>query len=184
MKMERFDTLGLKPGAGTAKPQRAKTAYVFGVVVRPRIESIFQGANIDMVEIKSTYVGGLRCESIHCPSGNTLLTDAPVDNHGKGETFSPSDLVATALGNCMMTVMGIVAQRNNIPYEGVKATVLKEMTSGPPRRIARLSVRLDMPAGLSPEQRQKLENTAHACPVHKSLHPEVEVPLEFVYPDE
>ncbi len=136
-----------------------------------------------MVKISAEYQNQLRCRAIHGPSGNALLTDALVDNHGKGESFSPSDLVATALGTCMMTVMGIVAERDRIPYEGVRVEVIKEMATAPPRRIARLQVRLEMPGGLTPDQRKKLENTAHFCPVHRSLHPDIEVDLEFVYPD-
>lgn len=136
-----------------------------------------------MVKISAEYQGDLRCKATHGPSGKILVTDAPVDNHGKGESFSPSDLVATALGTCMMTVMGIVAERNQIPYEGVCVEVNKEMSSTAPRRISRLQVRLTMPTGLSAEQRTKLENTAHACPVHRSLNPDIEMDLEFVYPE-
>lgn len=136
-----------------------------------------------MVDIYATYTGGLRCQAKHGPSGSTLLTDAPVDNMGKGEEFSPTDLVATALGTCILTTMGIVAQRNGIDFEEAKVHVVKEMTSTAPRRIAKLAVRLEMPGGLSADARTKLEHTAHACPVHRSLHPDVEVPVEFIYPD-
>ncbi len=136
-----------------------------------------------MVDIYATYTGGLRCEAKHGPSGSVLLTDAPVDNMGKGEAFSPTDLVGTALGTCILTTMAIVAERNGIVFGEARVHVIKEMTSTPPRRIARLPVRLEMPAGLSTEARSKLEHAAHACPVHQSLHPEVEVPIEFVYPD-
>jgi putative redox protein len=136
-----------------------------------------------MVDIYTDYQGGLRCEATHGPSGNKVLTDAPVDNHGKGESFSPTDLVATALGACMLTVMGIIAERHGLSLEGAKTHVVKEMTTTPPRRIARLVVRIDMPPGLSAEDRQRLENAAHACPVHKSLHPDIDIPVEFIYPD-
>jgi putative redox protein len=136
-----------------------------------------------MVDIYATYAGDLRCKAQHGPSGSTLLTDAPIDNMGKGEAFSPTDLVATALGTCILTTMAIVAERNGIPFGEAKIHVVKEMTIAPPRRIAKLKVHIDMPAGLSSESRTKLEHTAHACPVHRSLHPDVEVPVEFVYPD-
>ena len=92
-----------------------------------------------MVQINVTYQGGLRCQAVHGPSGTTLVTDAPVDNHGKGESFSPTDLVATALGACIPTVMGIVAEREKIDLTGMRVTVQKEMSAEPPRRIARLA---------------------------------------------
>lgn len=98
-----------------------------------------------MVRLTSTYEGGLRCRAEHGPSGTVLVTDAPVDNHGKGESFSPTDLVATALGACMMTIMGIVAERHGIDLVGMKAETVKEMTSEPPRRIASLRTRLTIP---------------------------------------
>lgn len=136
-----------------------------------------------MVQIHAVYEGALRCLVTHGPSGCTLQTDAPVDNHGRGEAFSPTDLVATALGTCMMTVMGIVAERHGIDLGGMRADVTKEMTATPPRRIRRLAVVLHMPSGLSPAQRQLLENAARSCPVHKSLHPDVEISITFSYPD-
>jgi len=136
-----------------------------------------------MVEIDATYEGGLRCRAKHGPSGESLVTDAPVDNQGKGEFFSPTDLVATALGTCMMTIMGIVAERDGIGLEGLRVHVEKEMTQEPPRRIASLRVTFAMPAGLSPDLLKKLERSAMACPVHRSIHPEISVPVEFVYPD-
>lgn len=136
-----------------------------------------------MVDIYSVYHGELRTEARHGPSGVLLITDAPVDNLGKGESFSPTDLVATGLGTCILTTMGIVAQRHNLILDGARAHVVKEMTQGPPRRIQRLKVRIEMPSGFSPADRQLMENTARACPVHRSLHPDVEIPMEFVYPD-
>jgi putative redox protein len=132
-----------------------------------------------MVEIKIAYQGHLHCEATHGPSGKTLATDAPKDNHGKGETFSPTDLVATALGSCMLTVMGIVAQRHNIALEGATARVTKEMAASPARRIGRLTVAIHVPGSLTEEQRKLLENAAHTCPVHKSLHPDIEIPVTF-----
>ena len=135
-----------------------------------------------MVRIDVAYQGGLRCEAAHGPSGQTLITDAPVDNHGKGESFSPTDLVATALGTCIATIMGIVAERDKIDLTGLRITVQKEMSAEPPRRIARLITRIEMPEGLTEQQRAKLEKTAHTCPVHQTLQGKVDMPVEFVYP--
>jgi len=137
------------------------------------------------VEINITYEGGLHCTAIHGPSRQTLTTDAPVDNGGKGAAFSPTDLVATALGTCMATVMGLVAQRNNLDIAGLQIQVIKEMTADPVRRIGSLKTRLTFPHGklLSDTDRSKLRAAALACPVKQSLHPDVETPVEFVYPD-
>ena len=135
-----------------------------------------------MVRIEVKYQGELRCEAIHGPSGTKLVTDAPVDNHGKGESFSPTDLVATALGTCIPTIMGIVAEREKINLTGLSVTVQKEMSAEPPRRIARLATRIVMPKGLTDQQKAKLEKAAHTCPVHQTLHGNVEMPIEFVYP--
>jgi uncharacterized OsmC-like protein len=120
-----------------------------------------------MVKIAIDYAGGLRCNAVHGPSGARLETDAPVDNHGRGESFSPTDLVATALGTCMATVMGIYAERKGIDLRGMKIEVTKEMTQSPPRRIAGLA---HDPA---------LENAAKTCPVHQSLHLDIAKPVVF-----
>lgn len=132
-----------------------------------------------MVEIKIQYEGNLRCRATH-ESGVELITDAPKDNMGKGESFSPTDLVATALGTCMLTIMGIVAQRDNIDLSGAMVSVKKEMTP-PPRRIARLSVEITVPGDIPAEQQQKLKNAAMTCPVHRSILPEVEMPVSFIF---
>ena len=134
-----------------------------------------------MVSLTTTYEGGLRCRAVHGPSGTALVTDAPVDNHGKGESFSPTDLVATALGACMMTVMGIVAERHGIDLAGMKSETVKEMTKEPPRRIAALRTRLTIPLPADHPNRQLLEQAAHTCPVHKSLHPDIDTAIEFVW---
>jgi len=134
-----------------------------------------------MVKVTSSYEGGLRCRAVHGPSGTTLVTDAPVDNHGKGESFSPTDLVATALGACMMTIMGIVAERHGLDLTGMTAETEKVMTSAPPRRIASLRTRLTIPLPADHPQRQLLEQAAHTCPVHKSLHPEIDAAIEFAW---
>jgi putative redox protein len=132
-----------------------------------------------MVEINIAYQGELRCEATHGPSGTKFYTDAPVDNHGKGQSFSPTDLVATALGTCMVTVMGIAAQALQIDLRGTKVVVQKEMAAKPIRRIGKLSVVIDVPARLDEEQKQKLIKAAMTCPVHQSLHPDIEMPIEF-----
>jgi putative redox protein len=134
-----------------------------------------------MVQIDIVYQGGLRCAAVHGPSGTTLVTDAPVDNHGKGESFSPTDLVATALGVCIPTIMAMVAEREQIDLAGMRISVQKEMSAQPPRRIARLAVRILMPQGLTEIQKTKLERAALTCPVHQTLHGNVEMPIEFVY---
>ncbi len=132
-----------------------------------------------MVEIDIVYQGKLRCQSTHGPSGAKLLTDAPKDNMGEGAAFSPTDLVGTALGTCMMTVMGIVAQREQLDLTGSTVHVAKEMATAPLRRIAKLTVEFTIPTPMTEVQRQKLENAAHTCPVHKSLHPDLEVAVSF-----
>lgn len=138
-----------------------------------------------MVGISTRYEGGLRCRATHGPSGTTLVTDAPVDNHGKGEAFSPTDLVATALGACVMTTMGILAQRLNIDLTGMHAECTKDMVSAPFRRIGKLTARITIPKNvtskISPVDREKLERAAYTCPVHKSLHPDVESVIELVW---
>jgi uncharacterized OsmC-like protein len=134
-----------------------------------------------MVSLTSTYEGGLRCRAVHGPSGTALVTDAPTDNHGKGESFSPTDLVATALGACMMTVMGIVAERHGVDLTGMTAETEKVMTAQPPRRIASLRTRLVIPLPADHPHRERLETAARACPVHASLHPEIDAAIEFVW---
>lgn len=134
-----------------------------------------------MVHIDVRYEGDLHCEAVHGPSGTALNTDAPKDNHGRGESFSPTDLVATALGSCMLTVMGIAARTLGVDLSGATASVEKEMASSGVRRIAKLSVKIRVPGSVSAENREKLERAAHTCPVHQSLHPEVEKPIEFVW---
>ncbi len=134
-----------------------------------------------MVAIQLEYQGDLHCRAIHGPSGTEMETDAPLDNQGRGERFSPTDLVATALGTCMLTVMGILACTLNIDIVGSTATVEKEMTTSAPRRIARLAVKIHIPHALSDENKQKLERAAYTCPVHKSLHPDIDTPIEFTW---
>lgn len=132
-----------------------------------------------MVEITARYEGNLRCAVTHGPSGATILTDAPKDNHGEGAAFSPTDLVAAALPACMMTIMGIVAKRHGLELKGMTATATKEMATAPARRIGRVVTRIRVPLPASHPQREMLENAAHTCPVHKSLLAEIEAPIEF-----
>jgi len=134
-----------------------------------------------MVKIQVEYQGDLHCEAIHEPSGALLQTDAPIDNQGRGESFSPTDLVATALGSCMLTIMGIAARTQNVDITGATATVGKEMTATAPRRIERLTVQIHVPGAVSAENREKLERAARSCPVHKSLHPDIGIPIEFTW---
>lgn len=133
------------------------------------------------VSISISYEGGLRTVATHGPSQNSFHTDAPVDNHGRGESFSPTDLVATALGSCMLTVMGIYAERHGIDLKGTQVTVIKEMTSVPVRRIARLECEMRLPLPEDHPQRETLERVALTCPVHQSLSPEVEHPVRFIW---
>ncbi len=132
-----------------------------------------------MVEIDLRYEGDLRTTARHAPSGAVLETDAPKDNMGKGEAFSPTDLLATSLGACMLTIMGIIAKREQIDLVGTTVKVAKEMTATPPRRVASLTVTFVVPVALDDTQKQKLINAAHTCPVHRSLHPDVKVITDF-----
>jgi putative redox protein len=134
-----------------------------------------------MVRIQTEYQGDLHCTSVHTPSNTELATDAPVDNQGRGESFSPTDLVATSLGTCMLTTMGIVARTLDFDLTRATATVEKEMSTTPPRKVSRLNVAIRVPRTTSPENQQRLENAAHTCPVKKSLHPDIETPIDFVW---
>jgi putative redox protein len=136
-----------------------------------------------MVPQSLVYLGELRCNAIHGPSNVELITDAPTDNQGRGQSFSPTDLVVTALAACKITTMGIVAQRDGIRLDGTKAYAEKHMSSDPPRRIARIVVHLAFPPGIPHEVRQKLETTARTCPVVRSIHPDIALDVTFTYPD-
>lgn len=132
------------------------------------------------VAITGEYTGNLNILLCHGPSGREIHTAAPVDNQGDGSSFSPTDLVAAALGSCMLTVMGIVAEREGIDFSGAGFALEKHMHSDP-RRIDRIPVRITMPKGLAPEQRSRLEWAALGCPVLVSLLPEIRKEVEFVY---
>ncbi len=129
---------------------------------------------------KVTYLGELRTSSIHLQSGTEILSDAPLDNNGKGEAFSPTDTVANALATCMMTVMGIKAREWNLPLDGSEAQVTKIMTIEP-RRIGGIDIHLKMKANADSKQQQILEKTALTCPVFHSLHPEIIKNITFTW---
>ena len=135
-----------------------------------------------MANMTAKYLGGLRCECTHLASGCTIVTDAPVDNHGKGEAFSPTDLCSTSRAACMMSIMGIYAQQHGFSVEGMEASITQVMSAGP-RRIGKSRIELTMPDGEYTEHQVKaLENCAHTCPVHLSLHPDTEQEIVFIWP--
>jgi len=127
---------------------------------------------------KVTYLGNLRTENEHLKSGNKFITDAPTDNNGKGEAFSPTDTVATGLANCMITVMGIKARDMKVNMDGTTAMVTKTMAADP-RRISKIEVILNFPSGIDEKSRKILENTGRTCPVMQSLHPDIEKLIVF-----
>ncbi len=132
-----------------------------------------------MAHMKARYLGGLRVECTHLASGTTIVTDAPVDNQGKGEAFSPTDLCATALAACAMTIIGIYAAKHGIDVEGTEISITKVM-SADPRRLGKVQVVLDMPdRGYTGAQKAAMEHCADVCPVHLSLHPDVA--QEFIF---
>jgi putative redox protein len=133
-----------------------------------------------MVTITAKYEGDLCCTAVHGPSAAQLTTDAPKDNEGLGRFFSPTDLVATALGTCVLTTMGLVARRHGLELKGASVKIEKHMQTSP-RRIARLPVEVTVPGTFTAEQKKLLEATAHACPVHKSLHPDIDAPITMVW---
>ena len=133
-----------------------------------------------MVQISIDYVGKLHCNATHRPSETVLATDAPLDNQGKGESFSPTDLVATALGTCIATTMAIVAERHEVELKGMTVEVSKEMADAP-RRIGRLTTKVHVPLPADHPQRELLEKTALGCPVHRSLAAQMERPTEFFW---
>lgn len=129
------------------------------------------------------YLGNLRTEAVHTKSSTSILTDAPTDNNGLGTTFSPTDLVATALGSCAMTIMGITASNHGIDMIGAQAEVTKVMASNP-RRISKIIVSITMPAGpYTSKEKILLEKAAATCPVAQSLHPELEQDVVVIYAD-
>ena len=133
-----------------------------------------------MSQSNIVYKNNLRTEAVHLSSGEAIITDAPVDNNGKGEAFSPTDLVAAALGSCMITIMGIAAQKHNIDISGTSASVKKIMGSNP-RKIDEVVIDISMSNHLNENDRKRLERAALSCPVHKSLHPDLIKTISFFY---
>ena len=130
---------------------------------------------------KVTYEGRLRTKERHIQSGHSIVTDAPVDNQGKGEAFSPTDLVATALASCMLTIMGIVAERNSIELKGTTAEVEKIMGTMP-RKISEIKIKILFNKNFDKKTKRKLESAALACPVSNSLNKNLEESVKFIYP--
>lgn len=133
-----------------------------------------------MAQMKVKYLGELRTEAEHLKSGKKFITDAPPDNNGKGEAFSPTDTVSVALASCMITIMGIVANRENLDIKGLEAEVEKIMTSSP-RKIAEIKVNFIMPShiNLSEKHKEVLKRAAHTCPVALSLNPDIKQTVSF-----
>ncbi len=132
------------------------------------------------VEITGKYLGAKKVELVHGPSGEVLITEAPKDNGGEGKSFSPTDLVAAAYGSCVMTTIAIVAERTGVSVKGMHMRVEKHMQTEP-RRIGHIPLKVHLPEALSEQERQKLERAGLACPVHKSLHPDVKAEITYIY---
>ncbi|MAO08873.1 MAG: osmotically inducible protein OsmC [Alteromonas sp.] len=133
-----------------------------------------------MATSKVIYTGNLRTQNEHLKSGSIYITDAPLDNQGKGEAFSPTDTVATGLANCMLTTMGIKAQDLGVDLTGATANVTKIMASNP-RRISKIEIQMALPIEVSEKHQVILENTAKTCPVEYSLHPDIERVVTFTW---
>ncbi len=134
-----------------------------------------------MVNITVAYAGNKKCDLKH-PEGPTLRTDAPKDIGGDASAFSPTDLIGAGLASCILTTIGMWGERNGVDIKGATATVEKHMTTPPaPRRIGRLPVIVNLPASIPVEMRERIERVGNSCPVHASLHPEVDAPIEYRY---
>jgi putative redox protein len=127
-------------------------------------------------------VGKTSCRAVHGPSGQELKTTAPKDNGGDGSTFSPTDLMATSRGTCVLTIMAMAGERRGLDLRGATVTVEKHMSADAPRRIARLPVRVKLPFRPSPEDQRLLEAAGHGCPVHRSIHPDIDSPITLEFP--
>ena len=138
-----------------------------------------------MVPISVSYQGHLRCNAVHDNSGTMIVTDAPKDNFGKGESFSPTDLVAAALGTCMITTMGIFARKEKMELilDGTTVSIEKHMSTDTPRRIIRLAVQVSFPEHVPVQYRVRLKEIGDHCPVVKSIHPDISLDLSYHYPD-
>lgn len=135
-----------------------------------------------MTTATTLYIGELRTEATHQLSGSKLITDAPPDNHGKGAFFSPTDLVATALGSCMITVMGISAQTHNFNLDGTRLEITKIMSTEPPRRIAEVVIEITFPEDYPEKVKKIIDYTVKNCPVALSLHPDLKQTVRLHYP--
>ncbi len=134
-----------------------------------------------MITSKIKYLGELRTEATHIQSDNVIYTDAPKDNHGKGEAFSPTDLVATALGSCMFSIIGIACKTHQIDgFEGTTVEITKIMAADP-RRIIKIIAEINFVSSFSDKEKKILEHAAKTCPVAKSLHPDIEQDVRFIY---
>lgn len=142
----------------------------------------FSPYNRNMVQIDLTYEGNLKTRAVHEPSGSVLATSAPKDNQGDGSSYSPTDLLATALGSCMLTLMGITARKHQLDITGTSIRVQKEM-SPPPRQVARLVVDIEIPKPVDASFRPQLENAALTCPVKLSINQGIDVPVTFRWKD-
>lgn len=146
-----------------------------------RIANAEKGRDDNMATVQTKYVGGLRTESVHAQSGSVLLTDAPIDNHGRGEAFSPTDLLATAYGACVLTIMGIAAQTHGFSIDGATVQTTKVMGTDP-RRVVELISEFTLPHNnYSAKEKKIIELTAKECPVHNSLHPDLKKTVTFTY---
>ena len=132
------------------------------------------------MKIEVIYEGDLHTIATHTASGQTLHTDAPKDNGGQGQTFSPTDLVAASLASCIATLMGTYAENNDIDLRGMKLEIEKTMSQDTPRRIVKLATLITLPKGITEEQKVKLKKVAHSCPVQDSLHPDIEAPITLI----
>lgn len=137
-----------------------------------------------MVVITGEYAGELRCSLKHGPSGSVIETDAPADNHGKAQRFSPTDLVAAALASCITTTLAIKTMDKGWNFDGMRMRVEKHMSADLPRRIVRLPVEIWIPLDLGPEDRSLIDKIVTTCPVHKSIHPDIDAPVKIYWPEE
>lgn len=134
-----------------------------------------------MVMMDIAYQGEKHCLLTHRPSASKIETDAPKDNQGRGERFSPTDLLGAALGSCILTTMAIIAEREGIPLQGAMNAQVEKIMANNPRRIETLRLQMTLPASLSAEHRKRMEEIARTCPVHRSLHPDIQLPMTFEY---
>jgi putative redox protein len=132
-----------------------------------------------MATVETTYIGDLRTENTHVQSGTKILTDAPTDNQGKGEAFSPTDLLAVALGTCMLTTIAIKTRNDGIDIIGAKCSITKIMSSTPPRKVAELQINLKFPKQYTEQQQKLIEEICMTCPVYLSLHPDMAKTVNF-----